>query len=220
MSCTLYIGNKNYSSWSLRAWLALQATGATYQEVRLALYQSDSAAALARYSPSGRVPVLRDGELVVWDSLAICEYLAERFPAAGLWPEDRDDRAHARAISAEMHAGFAALRDALPMNVRATGRRAHIDAAVERDIQRIHAIWRECRTRSAASGPWLYGLFCIADCMYAPVVTRFHTYGVESGAVERAYASTMLDHPPLRAWIAAAQEESEIVNQNEVGAPT
>src|SRR5262245_53881481 len=169
MSLTLYVGNKAYSSWSLRAWLALRATGAAFEEVRIPLYQADSAAALARYSPTGRVPVLRDGPLVVWDSLAICEYLAERFPAAELWPGGVADRAFARAVSAEMHSGFQALRQALPMNARAVGRRVERDASVERDVARVSAIWRECRARPVAQrGPWLFGTYSIADCMYAP----------------------------------------------------
>ena len=219
MSLTLYIGNKNYSSWSLRAWLALKATEAPFEEVRIPLYRGDSAAALARHSPTGRVPVLGDGTLVVWDSLAICEYLAERFPAAGLWPADAADRAHARAVSAEMHSGFQALRQAMPMNARAAGRRVQHDEAVKRDIERVGAIWRECRARPAAQrGPWLYGAFGIADCMYAPVVLRFQTYGVQCDAVGRDYVATMLAYEPLRAWVAAAEREPEVVEINEAGA--
>jgi glutathione S-transferase len=218
MSFTLYIGNKNYSSWSLRAWLALQATEAPFEEVRIPLYRGDSAVALARHSPTGRVPVLRDGALVVWDSLAICEYLAEQFPAAGLWPSEAGDRAHARAVSAEMHSGFSALRQAMPMNARAVGRRVPHEDAVECDVARVGAIWRECRARPAAQrGPWLYGDFGIADCMYAPVVLRFQTYGVQCDAVGRDYMGTILAHPPLRAWIAAAERESEVVEINEAG---
>jgi glutathione S-transferase len=218
MSLKLYIGNKAYSSWSLRAWLALQAAEAPFEEVRIPLYREDSAAELARHSPTGRVPVLRDGSIVVWDSLAICEYLAERFPAAALWPADTADRACARSVSAEMHSGFQALRQALPMNARATGRRVERDQHVERDVARLCTIWRECRARPAAqSGPWLFGSFSIADCMYAPVVLRFRTYGVPCGAVESAYMTATLAHPPLRAWIAAAERETEIVEINEAG---
>jgi glutathione S-transferase len=218
MPLTLYIGNKNYSSWSLRAWLALQRTGEPFEEVRIPLYRGDSAAALERHSPTGRVPVLRDGQLVVWDSLAICEYLAERVPAAGLWPSDAADRAHARAVSAEMHSGFQALRQAMPMNARAVGRRVSGDEALERDVGRVCAIWRECRARPAAqAGPWLYGTFGIADCMYAPVVLRFRTYGVSCDVVEREYAATVLGYPPVRAWLAAAELESEVVELNEAG---
>jgi glutathione S-transferase len=214
---TLYIGNKAYSSWSLRAWLALSATGAEFEEVRIALYQAGSPAELLRHSPTGRVPVLRDGELLIWDSLAICEYLAERFPAARLWPADVADRAQARAVSAEMHSGFAALRQALPMNVRATGRRVALDADVERDIARVCTIWRECRTRCADGGPWLFGAFSIADCMYAPVVMRFHTYGVACDVPERAYVATMLARPALQSWISAAVAEPEVVESIEAG---
>jgi glutathione S-transferase len=218
MSLTLYIGNKAYSSWSLRAWLAAHAAGAAFETVRIPLYQADSAAALARHSPTGRVPVLRDGPVVVWDSLAICEYLAERFPGAGLWPADSADRAFARSVSAEMHSGFQALREALPMNARAVGRRVDRDAAVDRDIARIQAIWRECRGRAIAQrGPWLLGAFGVVDCMYAPVALRFRAYGVPCGDVERAWMATLLAHEPLRTWIADAERESEIVELNEVG---
>lgn len=217
MSLTLYIGNKAYSSWSLRAWLAVQATGAACEEVRIPLYQESSAAALAGISPTGRVPVLRDGELVVWDSLAICEYLAEQFPAAGLWPADRSERARARSVSAEMHSGFAALRQALPMNARATGRHVRRDGAVERDLARVCAIWRECRAAASQRGPWLFGDFGIPDCMFAPVVLRFHTYDVPCGGAEREYMNSMLSHPPLQAWMKAAVLESEVVEENEAG---
>jgi glutathione S-transferase len=217
MSLTLYIGNKTYSSWSLRAWLAVQASGAAHEEVRIPLYQDTSAAELARFSPTGRVPVLRDGALVVWDSLAICEYLAEMFPGARLWPADRSDRARARSVSAEMHSGFAALRQALPMNARATGRSVRRDAAVERDVARVCAIWRECRAAASLRGPWLFGEFGIPDCMFAPVVLRFQTYDVPCGPVERDYMTAMLSHPPLRDWMRAAAQEPEVVEQNEAG---
>jgi len=217
VSLTLYIGNKAYSSWSLRAWLALSATRAEFEEVRLALYQEGSTAELKRYSPTGRVPLLRDGELLIWDSLAICEYLAEQFPPAQLWPADVADRARARAVSAEMHSGFAALRNALPMNARAAGRRVAIEPAVASDIARVCAIWRECRASAGERGPWLFGAFSIADCMYAPVVLRFHGYSVQCGPVEQAYVKAMLAHPALQTWVAAAQREPEVVAANEVG---
>jgi len=217
VSLTLYIGNKAYSSWSLRAWLALSATRAEFEEVRLALYQEGSTAELKRYSPTGRVPVLRDGELLIWDSLAICEYLAEQLPSAQLWPVDVADRARARAVSAEMHSGFAALRNALPMNARAAGRHVAIEPAVASDIARVCAIWRECRAGAGERGPWLFGAFSIADCMYAPVVLRFHGYSVQCGPVEQAYVKAMLAHPALQAWVAAAKREPEVVAANEVG---
>jgi glutathione S-transferase len=218
MALELVIGNKAYSSWSLRAWLALRATGAPFAERRISLYTPESRARLAELSPSGRVPVLLDGDLVVWDSLAICEYLAERFPGRGLWPQDARERAHARAISAEMHSGFAALRSALPMNVRATGRRVAYDADVQSDIRRICAIWRDCRARHEGAGPWLFGTFTIADAMYAPVATRFHTYGVDCDPVAQAYVATVLGSADVRAWIEDAQREKEVVAASEVGA--
>ena len=202
----LTIGNKNYSSWSLRPYLALAATGAPYREEVIPLSRPDSKAAILAVNPAGKVPVLRDGDLVIWDSLAICEYLAEQFPAAGLWPADAAERARARAISAEMHSGFAALRENMPMDIRARKPgRGHTPAALA-DAARVLAIWRECRAR-AQGGPFLFGRFSIADAMYAPVTTRFVTYGVELDDVGRAYVDAVAALPAMQAWVAAAAQE-------------
>jgi len=202
----LTIGNKNYSSWSLRPYLALAATGAPYREEVIPLSRPDSKAAILAVNPAGKVPVLRDGDLVIWDSLAICEYLAEQFPAAGLWPADAAERARARAISAEMHSGFAALRENMPMDIRARKPgRGHTPAALA-DAARVLAIWRECRAR-AQGGPFLFGRFSIADAMYAPVTTRFVTYGVELDEVGRAYVDAVAALPAMQAWVAAAAQE-------------
>jgi len=212
----LVIGNRNYSSWSLRPWFLLKALDIPFTELRIPLFEVGSAAAIGRVSPSGKVPVLRDGPLVVWESLAILETLAERCPAA--WPADPLARAHARSVATEMHGGFGALRAELPMNCRAR-RRIEPSAAARADIARVHAIWRDCRERHAAAGPWLFGAVSIADAMYAPVVTRFATYGIGGEAAVEAYVAHVLESPPLREWLAGAAAESETLPQAEAGSP-
>ena len=205
---TLYIGNKNYSSWSLRPWLALKQAGIAFDEVVVPLYRPESKAAILAFSPSGKVPALKRGALLVWDSLAICEYLAEAFPAARLWPSDPAARAAARAASAEMHSGFQALRAQLPMNVRAhlPGRPLSPEAAA--DIARIAALWRDCRDRfGAGGGDFLFGTFTIADAMYAPVASRFRTYAVALPPDAQAYRDALLGLPAMQEWTAAARAE-------------
>lgn len=218
MALTLVIGNKAYSSWSLRPWLLLAQAGVDFAEVRIPLYRDDSAAALARWSPSGKVPVLIDGGLTIWESLAIVEYLAERFPGPCGWPRDPAARAVARAVSAEMHAGFSALRTQMVFNCRAR-RRVALDAAAAADVARVQALWRECRARFGAGGPWLLGAFSPADAMFAPVALRFATYDPPLDDVARAYVATVESHPAVRRWIAAAREETEVIPGNELGEP-
>jgi glutathione S-transferase len=204
---TLIVGNKNYSSWSLRPFVALKQVGAHFDEVVIPLRHPDTAARILHYSPAGRVPILRHGDITVWESLAICEYLAETFPAAELWPSDRAARAAARAVSAEMHAGFAALREACPMNIRAEKPPRTFKPAVARDIERIQEIWRDCRARFGDGGPFLFGKPGNADAMYAPVVTRFRTYGVKLDDVSAAYADAMWSLPSMQEWIEASRRE-------------
>ncbi|HEY6893938.1 MAG TPA: glutathione S-transferase family protein [Rhodanobacteraceae bacterium] len=204
---TLVIGNKNYSSWSLRPWLLMRHHGVEFDEVRLPLDTPEFARGIARWSPSGRVPVMHCGDLVVWDSLAICEYVNETWLDGRGWPADAEARAVARAVSAEMHSGFQALRNALPLNCRRRAAATSISAEVRADIDRIARIWRECRARYAAGGPYLFGRFSIADAMYAPVVLRFRSYVVPLGEVERRYSDTMLALPALGEWLAAAEAE-------------
>jgi glutathione S-transferase len=204
---TLVIGNRNYSSWSLRPWLLMRHHGIEFDEVRLPLDTPEFASGITRWSPSGRVPVLHRGGLVVWDSLAICEYVSEAFLDGRGWPRDSAARAVARAVSAEMHSGFQALRSALPLNCRKRTTGFIVPADARRDIDRIARIWRECRSRVAGDAPFLFGAFSIADAMYAPVVLRFQTYGVNVGYVERRYADAMLALPALREWLAAAEAE-------------
>lgn len=207
----LVVGNKNYSSWSLRPWLALKMAGLDFDEVRIPLYAPGSREAILRHSPAGRVPILHDGDLTIWDSLAICEYVAELAPQAGLWPADPSLRAEARSISAEMHSGFAALRAAMPMNLRIE--RASLatppPAAVQADVARITAIFETCRARHAAAGAFLFGGFTIADAMFAPVATRFRSYSVPLPPRAQAYADALWSLAPMREWVTAGVAERE-----------
>jgi len=205
MSLILVIGTKRFSSWSLRPWLALKATGAPFEEVEIALRQPGTKAEILKWSAAGKVPVLIDDGLLVWDSLAICEYLAERFPAAGLWPDERSARAVARSVAAEMHAGFPVLRQQCPMDVLLDEALAEPGPDLLAEIARIDALWSECRSRFGADGPFLFGRFTIADAMYAPVVTRFATYHLPLGPVAAAYRDAVLAWPGLADWIAAAR---------------
>jgi glutathione S-transferase len=206
----LVIGNKNYSSWSLRPWLLLKQTGLEFEEVRVVLGAPDFAERVRAFSPAGKVPALRHGALSVWDSLAICEYLNDAFPEIRAWPRAAEERAVARSVSAEMHSGFTALRAQMPMNVRAKGRRVPSTPELERDIARISELWRDCRARNASAGPFLFGDFSIADAMYAPVAFRFATYGVALGPVEAAYVESLRRLPAMMDWADAAAAEKEI----------
>jgi glutathione S-transferase len=212
---TLYVGNKNYSSWSLRPWLALKRTGAQFDEVVIPLDQPTTRATILKFSPSGRVPVLLHGDFAVWDSLAICEYLAERFPDARLWPADGAARAVARSSSAEMHSGFAALRQHLPMNIRSTFAGRGVTPEVQAEINRITALWRDCRRRFGAGGPFLFGDFTIADAMYAPVVSRFRTYKVTVDDEAQAYCDAVWALPTMQEWAQAAANEPMVIESAE-----
>lgn len=213
---TLTIGNKNYSSWSLRPWLAAKMGGIAFDEVLIRLYVPGSKEEILSHSAAGKVPVLHHGAVTVWESLAICEYLAEAFPGAGLWPEDRAARAAARAVATEMHGGFLALRRHLPMNIGRAPSVREIPGEVQADIDRVTAIWRDCRARYGRDGDFLFGPFTIADAMYAPVVSRFRSYCVGLGAVEDAYCATIMGSPPMQEWIAAATAEPWMVENFEV----
>lgn len=202
----LVIGNKNYSSWSLRAWLAMKVLGLAFEEKRIALYTPEAKAQILRHSPAGKVPILVDGATTVWDSLAILEYLAERHP--GLWPADRAERARARSVCAEMHSGFPNLRAHMSMNVRRRYPGKGRTPEVLEEIARIEAIF------DAAKGPFLFGAFGAADAMYAPVVLRFRTY--EVGVRNRGYIEAVLALPAMREWIEAAGRESESIAKFEM----
>lgn len=211
MTLTLIIGNKNYSSWSLRPWLYLKHHGIVFEEIRIPLYREDSQPRIAAYSPAGKVPVLIDGDVTVWDSLAILEYLAERFPATAGWPAKSSDRAQARAFAAEMHSGFATLRTHCGMNCRRPPAPKVVPEAVLQDVARIGQIWRECRAQHGNDGPWLFGRFTILDAMYAPVALRFHTYQLAAGPAMQEYLNTVLNHPAVVDWVAAGKAETEVI---------
>jgi glutathione S-transferase len=217
MALTLVIGNKNYSSWSMRPWLALKACGIGFDEVSIPLYTGEAdKQRILKFSRSGKVPVLVDGDVTVWDSLAIIEYAAERFPDAHLWPADRASRAHARSVSAEMHSGFAALRNECGMNLhRAIGPKS-LSADARADIARIQESWAECRQRYGKLGPYLFGAFGAADAMYAPVVHRFRTYAIEVSPDVQRYMDTMLALPAMQEWTRAALAETLVIEKFEI----
>lgn len=202
----LVIGNKNYSSWSLRPWLALKAAGVEFREEMIWLDQEDTAKNIAAHSGAGKVPVLHDGNVTIWESLAICEYVAETWPDSTLWPDDRAARAYARSIAAEMHASFGPLRSNCPMDLR-TRTQLELDAPTQRDVDRVCHLWNTARERYGATGPYLFGHFTIADCMYAPVATRFVTYGVTVDEVSATYRDAIMNHPHMLEWIAATEGE-------------
>lgn len=211
----LVIGNKNYSSWSLRAWLLLSAFRVDFAEIQESLLH-DTKQRLGKYSPSGKVPVLIDGDVTIWDSLAICEYVSENYLAGRGWPENKKLRAEARAISAEMHSGFVPLRNELPMNCRAS-RKVKLSIAAQADIAYIDAIWSNCLKQNAHLGPWLFGEFSIADCFFAPVASRFSTYGIALSESAQNYVTQVLGHQSLVAWTEAAKAETEVIPQDEAG---
>src|SRR5215472_1242133 len=212
---TIYIGNKNYSSWSLRGWLMLKHTGAALDEVVIPLSEPSTRATILRHSPSGKVPALQHGDHLVWDSLAIGEYLAELHPPARLWPEEMKARSVARAVSAEMHAGFAPLRMHLPMNMRSSFPDRGVTPESQADINRITALWRECRSRFGAGGDFLFGHFTNADAMYAPVVSRFRTYKIALEEEAQRYADAIWALAAVQEWFAAARNEPMIIEAAE-----
>lgn len=208
---TLVIGNKNYSSWSLRAWLLLRQLQVPFKEIRLALHTDAFKEDIQRYSPTGLVPVLVTEDLTIWDSLAIGEYIADRHPELCCWPEIPEVRGIARSVSAEMHSGFFQIRNTLPMNCRRRQGIDQISPELQQEIDRVCAIWRNCRQAHHESGEFLFGSFSIADAMYAPVVLRFNSYLIEVGEVEYQYMQTMLSLDSLQEWIDGALAEQEVI---------
>lgn len=217
MQLKLIIGNKNYSSWSLRSWFLLTEAGIEFEEQRIALDLDNSASEIARFSPAGRVPVLMVGQQPVWDTLAIAETVAEKWPDKELWPSDPAARAHARCVSAEMHAGFPVLRDAMPMNCRAMGRKVPLPDPLMADIDRILDIWSDCHRRYQSQGDWLFGRFSIADAMFAPVVLRFRTYGINLPESASNYPRRVLESESIQSWLAASESETEVIKREEIG---
>ena len=213
----LIIGNKNYSSWSLRAWLFLAVNDLSFDEVRIALSTENTDSEIAKYTDAGTVPVLHDNDLVVWDSLAICEYISEQYLAGKGWPAEAKDRAQARSCCAEMHSGFFALREAMPMNCRAANRSVPMTDDLQEDISRIDSLWTSLRSKYSHRGPWLFGEFSIADCMFAPVVFRFSTYNVAVSESSRKYMETVLDNPKIQLWLEQAKKEIETIESEEAG---
>jgi glutathione S-transferase len=213
----LVIGNKNYSSWSLRAWFLMKEAGFEFEEHRIPLDTDTSAVEIDQFSPAGRVPVLLLDDQVIWDTLAIAETLNERWPDKELWPADPAARAHARSVSAEMHSGFAELREAMPMNCRAMGRKVTLTDQVATDIDRIFAIWADCHHRYGSGGDWLFGKFCVADAMFAPVVLRFRTYGINLSESASIYPKRLLESPAIQDWLLESESEIEVISQDEAG---
>lgn len=216
---TLVVANKLYSSWSLRPWLLLRQLGIAFDEVVIPLGQPDTSARIREHSPAGRVPILIDDETTVWDSLAITEYAAERWPDLGIWPQDRVARALARSLASEMHAGFSALRSACPMNLGRRYAARDRGREVASDVARIEAAWADARTRFGAGGPFLFGAFSGADAMFAPIVTRLDTYGFAVAPGTRTYMDTVLALPSFREWRSAALAEPWTVAADEVDEP-
>jgi len=217
MTLKLVIGNKNYSSWSMRPWLAMRASGIAFEEVFIPLYTDNKADKdrILSFSRSGKVPSLVDGDDTVWDSLAIIEYLAERFPDARLWPADRAARAHARSISAEMHSGFLSLRNECGMNLHRPIGAVALSADAEANVARVQEIWTECRARYGKQGPYLFGAFNGADAMYAPVVHRFRTYAIKVSPQVQAYMETMIALPAFAEWTKAGLAETLVIEKFE-----
>jgi len=216
----LVIGNKVYSSWSMRPWLLMRALEIAFDEIVLPLYEPETIKAIGHFNPAGKVPVLIDGDVTVWDSLAIIEYVAERFPDRGVWPRDPAARACARSLAAEMHAGFLPLRRALPMNLRRPVGRPKLDAEARKEVAanvgRIEVAFADAEARFGAGGPFLFGAFSAADAMYAPVVSRLHTYAVPVGSATQRYMDAVMALPAWRDWAAGAEAEGWRIERFEV----
>src|SRR5450759_3427325 len=216
MALNLVIGNKNYSSWSMRPWLALKANNIAFEEIFIPLYTGEAdKQRILGFTRSGKVPALIDGDVTIWDSLSIIEYVAERFPEARLWPEDRASRAHARSISAEMHSGFVALRSECGMNLHRPIRAIALSADARANVARIQEIWLECRERYGKLGPFLFGNFGAADAMFAPVVHRFRTYAIGVAPEAQAYMDTMTSLPAFQEWTRGGLAETPVIERLE-----
>jgi glutathione S-transferase len=215
MALTLIIGNKNYSSWSFRPWIAMKVAGIAFEDRVVPLYEPGSREQILQYSPTGKVPVLVDGNQCVWESLAILEYLAEKFPKQKLWPDDLRARAHARIVATEMHAGFQPLRKSCPMNLWLPVKPRPQSEEVMANVRRIEFLWADCRARFGRDGPFLFGAFGAADAMYAPVVSRLHSYGLTVSEATRNYMDAVMALPAWAEWRTAALKENWILKDDE-----
>jgi len=213
---TLIIGNKNYSSWSLRPWVFLKQNKIDFDETRVALSVETTAEQLAEYGSGLKVPVLKDGDFLVWDSLSILEYISEKYLDSKGWPSDQAARATARSIACEMHSSFPNIRNALPMNCRKQFHNISLSTQTENEIERIKLLWRQCRTNFGQGGEWLFGNYSIADAMYAPIALRFHGYDIPLEGIEQAYVQSVLSQPCIRDWIAAGELEKETIAEDEI----
>jgi glutathione S-transferase len=220
MTLKLIIGNKNYSSWSMRPWIAMKVAGIAFEETVISLNAPDFKAVVGPHSGTGKVPVLIDGDVSVWESLAILEYLAEKFPDRGLWPANSPARAHARAVANEMHAGFLPLRRLMPMNMWRPVIKREVTPEAAVNVARLEAIWNGCRMRFGKGGPFLFGRYGAADAMYAPMVSRLHTYAVDVGPGTRGYMDAVMALPAWREWVAASIKEPWVLPEDEVDWPT
>lgn len=214
----LIIGNKNYSSWSLRGWLALKAFDVPFEEVKLSLFSDTFHSELAQYSPAGKVPVLVDGDLSVWDSLSICEYVNENYLNGKGWPADTKKRAVARSVVADMHSGLFGIRNEMPMNCRAR-RHVELSAQAEKEVAGLEELWSKLRSEHAHAGDYLFGEFSLADVFFAPVIFRFVTYGITLSGRAKEYHQIMLAHPAMQSWLEEALAETDIVETDEAGQP-
>ncbi len=215
-SLTLIIGNKNYSSWSLRPWIFMKQNQVEFTEKRVALFTETTSQELSPYHSDLKVPVLQDGDLVIWDSLSILEYVSEQYLASNGWPQDPKARAVARSVSAEMHSSFVNVRNELPMNCRKKFQNIKLSSGAEREIERIKTLWTKCRTEFGGEGEWLFGKYSIADAMFAPVALRFEGYSIPLGTVETNYVQSVLQQPDVIEWIEAGKAEKEIIEADEI----
>ncbi len=213
---TLIIGNKNYSSWSLRPWIFMKHFQLEFEEKRVALFIETTVAELAEYNSDFKVPVLKDNELVVWDSLSILEYISEQYLGKRGWPADEKARSFARSISAEMHSSYYNVRNELPMNCRKKFENIELSKDAEREIERIKALWRKCRGEYGNAGEWLFGEYSIADAMFAPIALRFDGYGIPLAGVEEVYVKSVLKHPGIVEWVEAGKLETEVIDADEI----
>lgn len=213
---TLIIGNKNYSSWSLRPWIFLRHHRVEFEEIRVSLFVDSSDAQLAEYDSDYKVPVLKDDELVVWDSLSILEYISEAYLDNRGWPDNRKARAVARSVSAEMHSSFLGVRNEMPMNCRKEFSGIDLSQQAEREVERIKRLWRRCRSEYGGDGEWLFGDYSIADAMFAPVALRFSGYSIPLSGAETDYVERVLKHPGIVEWVAAGKREKEVIAASEI----